>query len=80
MAEEEQKAPERQLAIQKIYVKDFSFESPRAPEVFTRTDWSPKTDLNLRSSHTALGDTVHVRVKHTDIDRRTIDLAFEPGE
>lgn len=27
-----------------------------------------------------LGDTVHVRVKHTDIDRRTIDLAFEPGE
>lgn len=27
-----------------------------------------------------LGDTVHVRVKATDIDRRTIDLAFEPGE
>jgi len=27
-----------------------------------------------------LGDIVHVRVKHTDIDRRTIDLAFEPGE
>lgn len=27
-----------------------------------------------------LGDTVHVRVKHTDIDRRTIDLSFESGE
>ncbi len=27
-----------------------------------------------------LGDIVHVRVKHTDIDRRTIDLGFEVGE
>ena len=27
-----------------------------------------------------LGDIVHVRVKHTDIDRRTIDLAFESEE
>ena len=73
MAEEEQKAPERQLAIQKIYVKDFSFESPRAPEVFTRTDWSPKTDLNLRSSHTALGDTVHEIVLTVTVETKEED-------
>ena len=24
-----------------------------------------------------LGDSVYVRIKHTDIDRRTIDLSFE---
>jgi preprotein translocase subunit SecB len=59
MAENEQTAAERQLAIQKIYVKDFSFESPKSPQVFTRTDWSPKTDLNLRSTHTKVGDTIH---------------------
>jgi preprotein translocase subunit SecB len=59
MAENEQTAAERQLAIQKIYVKDFSFESPKSPQVFTRTDWSPKTDLNLRSTHTKVGDTLH---------------------
>jgi preprotein translocase subunit SecB len=73
MAEEEQKAPERQLAIQKIYLKDFSFESPQAPEVFTRTDWSPKTDLNLRSAHTALGDTVHEIVLTVTVETKEED-------
>lgn len=59
MAENEQKTADKQLAIQKIYLKDFSFESPHTPQVFTKTDWSPKTDLNLRSSHTAGSDNNH---------------------
>jgi len=59
MAEKEQSTPDKQIAIQKIYVKDFSFESPCAPEVFTRTDWSPKTNLNLRSSHSVGAESVH---------------------
>ena len=49
MAEQEQQ--EKQIAIQKIYLKDFSFESPHAPMVFTKNDWEPKTNLNLRSTH-----------------------------
>jgi preprotein translocase subunit SecB len=52
MADEDQKPVERQIAIQKIYVKDFSFESPRTPQVFQKSDWTPKTNLNIRSSHT----------------------------
>jgi len=59
MAENEQKAADKQLAIQKIYVKDFSFESPHTPQVFAKNDWSPKTDLNLRSSHTAGSENNH---------------------
>ena len=59
MAEQEQSTPEKQIAIQKIYVKDFSFESPSAPEVFTKSDWSPKTNLNLRSSHSVGAESVH---------------------
>jgi preprotein translocase subunit SecB len=59
MAENEQAAQEKNLTIQKIYIKDFSFESPRSPEIFTRQDWSPKTDLNLRSSHKAADDNNH---------------------
>ena len=35
---------EQQIAIQKIYMKDFSFESPNSPQVFTGGDWSPKTN------------------------------------
>lgn len=39
-----------QFALQRIYVKDISFESPRSPDVF-RVQWSPriKLDLNTRS-------------------------------
>jgi len=59
MAEQEQQAPEKQIAIQKIYVKDFSFESPCAPEVFSKADWSPKTNLNLRSSHSVGSENLH---------------------
>jgi preprotein translocase subunit SecB len=58
MAEQEQ-AAEKQLAISKIYVKDFSFESPQAPEIFTRGDWKPQTNLNLRSAHSALDGNAH---------------------
>ena len=42
-------APQKQLVLQKIYVKDLSFESPKAPTVFT-TNVSPQTQLNVRSS------------------------------
>lgn len=59
MAEEEQKAAEKQIAIQKIYIKDFSFESPRSPQIFQKGDWAPKTNLNLRSSHTVAAENAH---------------------
>jgi preprotein translocase subunit SecB len=42
-------APQKQLSLQKIYVKDLSFESPKAPMVFTQ-NVSPQTQLNVRSS------------------------------
>ena len=41
--------PQKQLLLQKIYVKDLSFESPKAPMVFT-SNVSPQTQLNVRSS------------------------------
>jgi preprotein translocase subunit SecB len=59
MAEQEPQTPEKQIAIQKIYIKDFSFESPCAPDVFSKSDWAPKTNLNLRSSHTVGSETSH---------------------
>ena len=58
MAEQEQ-AIDKQLAISKIYIKDFSFESPRAPEVFKAGEWKPQTNLNLRSAHTAVEGDMH---------------------
>lgn len=37
---------EKQFAIQKIYTKDISFETPNAPKVFT-LKWEPSLDFNL---------------------------------
>lgn len=37
-------APE--FGIQRIYIKDLSFEAPRAPEIF-RADWTPEVALDL---------------------------------
>jgi len=59
MAEEQQVGPDKRLAIIKIYVKDFSFESPQSPGVFRAEQWSPQTNLNLRSTHTAVEDQFH---------------------
>lgn len=39
-------ANEKQFAIQKIYTKDISFETPNSPKVFTQK-WEPALDLNL---------------------------------
>lgn len=50
MADEQSKAPaQKTLVLQKIYVKDLSFESPKAPTVFT-TNVAPTTQLNIRTS------------------------------
>ncbi len=49
---------EVQFAIQKIYVKDFSFESPNAPAIF-RHEWRPKVELNLHSDAAKVAANVY---------------------
>jgi preprotein translocase subunit SecB len=81
MAEEANQPAERKVAIQKIYIKDFSFESPQTPQVFTQGKWEPKTNLNLRSTHSAhAGDhhevvlTITVETRHEDKTLFLIEL------
>lgn len=44
-----------QLSIQKIYLKDTSFESPNSPLVFTQ-QWTPEVDLHLSSGAEPIGE------------------------
>lgn len=76
MAEQEQNTAEKQIAIQKIYVKDFSFESPHTPDVFAKQDWSPKTNLNLRSSHTTAAENSHEVVLTITIEAKDDDQTY----
>jgi preprotein translocase subunit SecB len=46
----DQNKSENQFSIQKLYIKDVSFESPATPEVFNFSKWEPKIDLNLNNS------------------------------
>ena len=74
MAEEQ--TAEKRLSIGKIYLKDFSFESPQTPGVFQQGDWKPQTDLNLRSSHTAISDEHHEIVLTITIEAKEGDKTF----
>lgn len=48
----------RQFAIQKIYLKDTSFETPNSPAIFTEK-WEPAINLELQTSGSPLADNVH---------------------
>jgi len=68
----EQTASERQFAIQRIYTKDISFESPNAPQVFLG-EFKPEISVNIQNQVTDLGSdnvevvlTVTAEAKHQD--------------
>jgi preprotein translocase subunit SecB len=70
MSDEQQ--TDRQFAIQRIYTKDISFESPNAPQVFI-SEWEPKINVDLSTEIQALSEdtiqvvlTVNVVAKHED--------------
>ncbi|WP_295428679.1 protein-export chaperone SecB [uncultured Thiodictyon sp.] len=58
MAENDQTNPERQFAVQRTYLKDLSFESPNAPEVF-RGEWKPQNELNLNTKVNRLDEQTY---------------------
>ena len=72
----EQEAQQKQIAIQKLYLKDFSFESPTSPKVFSGADWQPKTNLNLRSSHSKAGEGLHDVVLTITVDAKHEDTTL----
>jgi len=75
MTEENKSEESKIISITKIYIKDFSFESPKAPQVFRSGEWKPQTDLNLRSSHNAIEDekTLHEVVLTITVDAKEED-------
>lgn len=73
---EDNGATEKRISIAKIYIKDFSFESPQAPQVFKSGEWSPKTDLNLRSAHTPVDDEHHEVVLTITVEAKEADKSI----
>ena len=57
MAEAAQ-APQQQFAIQRIYLKDVSFEAPSSPVMFQK-EWNPDVKLDLDTQSRELGQGVY---------------------
>ena len=55
-SEAAQQSPE--FAIQRIYTKDVSFETPNSPAVF-QLDWKPEIKLDLDTRSTKLADNTY---------------------
>ena len=50
---ENQQEQQPQFALQRIYVKDLSFESPKSPEMF-QAQWQPEVKLDLNTNNRQL--------------------------
>ena len=74
----QQDQAEQQFIIERIYIKDISFEAPNSPSVFTQV-WDPDTNLNLNTQVNPLGDDhyeveLHVTVSVKDKEGKTAFL------
>jgi preprotein translocase subunit SecB len=47
------------FSVQKLYVKDSSFESPASPKAFRFKQWEPKIDLNLTNKQTHIDADIY---------------------
>jgi len=57
-AAETQETAAPQLALQRVFLKDISFESPRSPMVF-QEEWKPEVGLELNTKSRQVGENVY---------------------
>jgi len=68
--------PQAQFALQKIYVKDLSFETPNSPQVFL-DNWEPDINLQLGNKASALNEETHEVVLELTVTAKLKDkVAF----
>lgn len=47
-----------QFSLQKIFVKDISFETPHSPEIFTE-EWAPAVNMQISNEANSLNNELH---------------------
>ena len=79
-AAQDQNSSGPQVVLQKIYLKDLSFESPKVPEIFA-SNIAPQTQLNLRYANRDLGQdnfevslTITIEAKHEEATLFLVEL------
>ena len=65
-----------QIGLQKVYLKDASYEAPNAPGIFSG-EWKPAINLNLATRHTNLGKNTYEVVLEATVEAKQEDsVAF----
>ena len=80
MSNNEAAAEEPIFRLQRIYVKDISFENPNSPEIFDRSGTQPKVTMNLAMSNRKINDElweVALKVTAETRDIESDKLLFE---
>lgn len=72
MAESQDQA-QNKFGIQKIYIKDVSFETPNSPAIFTDSKWEPEVNVQLNSAAAAMENHMHEVVLSVTITAKTGD-------
>lgn len=49
---------QHEFGIQRIYIKDLSYEAPSTPDIF-QTEWAPQVDFNLHTNSKKITDDVY---------------------
>ncbi|OQX19900.1 MAG: protein-export chaperone SecB [Desulfobulbaceae bacterium A2] len=78
---EEQSAPQNQpeFRMQKMYLKDLSFESPNTPAVFLQQNQAPKVDFHLKLANRKVDDDhweVSLAITAKILDRNNNDAVL----
>ena len=56
----EAEGAQQMFKIQRVYIKDVSYESPQSPQVFTQnTQWQPNVSLHLNTESNALENDIY---------------------
>lgn len=72
----EQPEKKQSLGLQRIYIKDLSFETPGAPDIFKK-EWKPEVQLDLQTSSSKVDEGVHEVVLALTVTAKSDDkVAF----
>ena len=65
---------EPHLGIERIYLRDLSFESPHAPDAFS-LEWKPQVEIDIQTRSRPLGDERFESVLTLTLEARSIERA-----
>jgi len=73
---------ERRFSLEKIYIKDLSFEVPNAPSIYNDEQSESKIDMNLKNAHTVVAEdlfeiTLSISLHAKDGDRTIFMIEVE---